>query len=434
MPPIEMQPPASLIANAGRLWHMLESVGEAFVLQVAAAAALLLMHSVVARVVGAEQYGIFSYALLISSFMTVVTTLGLPTGSLRYVAEYNEKRDWKRLAGLLVRSLQLVLITSLTAAAAIAALQGFVRSSALAQGFYYGAAILPLVALGFWRSAAIRGLQHIRASIVPEDILRPTLVICGCFVLAQIAPAPRAGTVIGVFIVAAIVTLAVGFWWFWKSLPRQVTSNTPRYETATWLRTSLPILSGAVLQEIISRADVFMLGLFGTMEATGLYSAAARVSLLNAFALKVVDVVVAPKMAAAFHTNRLGEMRAILKRGTLLSTLGAVPLFVPMMLWPELILGLFGDEFRKASSLLRILAFGQLITAVTGPVGYALLMTGQQRTFAKIMALSAAMNLAGNAFFVPRFGALGAALVTCLTVVFLNVSLYFGVRKKLLRQ
>jgi O-antigen/teichoic acid export membrane protein len=148
--------------------------------------------------------------------------------------------------------------------------------------------------------------------------------------------------------------------------------------------------------------------------------------------LKVVDTVIAPMISASYHGGRTEELRRRLHKGMFLSTVGAVPLFLFIFLWPDVVLGFFGEDFKGAYNILYILALGQLINAVTGPVGFALLMTGNERTFARVIGASTLLNILCNSVLIPRWHAVGAAVSTTFCTVVLNVALLMAVRRKVL--
>ena len=186
-----------------------------------------------------------------------------------------------------------------------------------------------------------------------------------------------------------------------------------------------------LMQALMNRADIILLGILIGMELTGVYSAAARIALLNVFILKVVDLVVAPKIAAAYHSGNHESARSVINQGIIISLIGALPMFLLMMFFPGTLLGFFGDEFRQGEVLLRILAVGQFINALTGPVGHALLMTGFEKIFANTIMIFTGLSLLANYLAISNYGVYGAALATTICVGLMNISLFLAMRKKL---
>ena len=84
-------------------------------------------------------------------------------------------------------------------------------------------------------------------------------------------------------------------------------------------------------------------------------------------------------------------------------------------------LRLFGDEFTAAAPLLRILAIGQFINSAMGSAANLLLMTGHERDFRNACIASAIVSIAGGYFAIARLGEMGAAWVSCGTLILINV-------------
>jgi O-antigen/teichoic acid export membrane protein len=183
---------------------------------------------------------------------------------------------------------------------------------------------------------------------------------------------------------------------------------------------ALPMMFGKISQIIMNRTDVLMLGAMSNMETVGIYSAANRFSTIITFVLGSINIIAAPMLATAYHNADTDQFRVIIRKGMLWSIWGALPLFAIIIIWPQVLLGFFGTEFVQGAVLLKVLAFGQLLNAVTGPVGFALLMAGTERQFAFTVSVVAVGNVIGNLIAIPIWGALGAAWVTAASLITLN--------------
>jgi O-antigen/teichoic acid export membrane protein len=296
------------------------------------------------------------------------------------------------------------------------------------EGLAYAAVMLPLVALGLWRSRAARGLERITASMLPEDVLVPLAVV----VIALAWPLASAPGAVAAWTVASVAALAGGTLWLVAVLPSAIHGVAPEFDSRLWLRVSVPMILGGLMQLAANRGDVVLLGLLRDMGETGVYVAAARVALLGTFALRVVDTYTAPMIAGAFHAGRLDEVRSMFSRGVAYSAAGALPLCLIALIWPEPLLRLFGDPFVRGATVLRILALGQLVNAATGPVGFTLLMTGHEKLFAGMMTAASGFGLVAGLLIIPTWGGEGAAVVAASTAAAVNVAMLVAVRRKVL--
>jgi O-antigen/teichoic acid export membrane protein len=253
--------------------------------------------------------------------------------------------------------------------------------------------------------------------MIPEDVLLPVLAWTGLHVVA--APSPT--DALFVYLIAVIVSVAVGAVWMRQRLPAEAAAVAPRYETKTWMHVALPMLFGGLSQISLSRADMLILGSVLEMADVGQYAAATRLAMLITFVLTAVNTIAAPMLASAYHSeHRATDFSAVFYRAALWSSLGALPIFAILFFWPDTLLGLFGAQFVRGSSLVRILAVGQFVNATTGPVGYALLVSGNERSYALTLSVVAAGMLVGNVLLVPYFGVTMAAAIATLGVVVLN--------------
>ena len=55
-----------------------------------------------------------------------------------------------------------------------------------------------------------------------------------------------------------------------------------------------------------------------------------------------------------------------------------MPVFSILFVIPEPVLGLFGEEFKKATPILMILLIGTISNTLTGPVGALMAMTNNE--------------------------------------------------------
>ena len=392
---------------------------EAFVLHAAGVGLLFLMHAVFARAAGEGGYGSFSYALAITAVLGVVAPLGWPTALLRFLTEYAEGKRWSLLRGVLRRAYQTTFVVSGSISLVLMGLSYLVPSDASA-GLRYAALLLPLISFVGLRRKALRALGGLRSSIVLEEVLLPVIAIAGVLFLGL---AGVSGIVLAYFS-AALLVFALSNWWLRRSLPEGARAAQPEFEYRAWMTVALPMAFGGVSQMLMNRADVLVLGTLASDEVVGLYSAAARIAILNTFALSAVNAVVAPMISTAFHAGRKRQAQSLQHRAMLFGALGALPPAAVMLFFPEVLLGAFGPGFVEAAPLLRILAVGQIINAATGPVGFALLMTGRERAFAATLAVAAACTVAGLLVAIPAYGAVGAAVVTATSVAALNLWQY----------
>jgi O-antigen/teichoic acid export membrane protein len=100
-----------------------------------------------------------------------------------------------------------------------------------------------------------------------------------------------------------------------------------------------------------------------------------------------------------------------------------------MVLAPWL-LSFFSPDFGIYSGTLRVLALGQLVNALCGPVMYLLNMTGHEQSARRTMTVASIANVIGNVALIPWLGVEGAAWATSGTMILWNVWALVAVYRK----
>ena len=168
-----------------RLWNALHSDGPggvllrgaagAFLIRALGAAAAVGVQILLARTLGAAEYGIYVYAVSWAVFLVMIPVLGFDTGLLRFVASYNARQMWRALRGVLVRSHQITLAAGIAAAVlAAVALQilGPSLKPHLFQAGLLAVLLIPVLALTTVSQASLRGFKRVVLSHLPEAIQR----------------------------------------------------------------------------------------------------------------------------------------------------------------------------------------------------------------------------------------------------------------------
>lgn len=389
---------------------------EALALQAVGFGLLFLMHSVIGRSVGAKGYGSFTYALAVANILAIVASLGLPEALLRFVSQYVEQERWSLLRGVLKRAYEFTFLSAVLTALILwgVSYSSFVPPD-LSLSIRFAAVLLVPLSFVQLRGKVLRGLQRMIASIVPDQVVVPLLVIS----VVPLFSLSTSSDVLLVYTAAAFVAFLVGSIWLWRSIPELARSAEPEFKSRHWLAVSLPMMFVGLGHLIMNRTDVIMLGALSSVESVGLYSAADRIAYLNIFVITAINAICAPLLSAAFHGNRIDDFEAVWSRAAIWSAAGTLPLFALTMVWPQWILGFFGPEFTEGAVLLRVLAVGYFFIALTGPVGAVLLMIGRERIFASTTLIMTVVNVVGNLAMIPAFGPLGAAVVTTTCTVIL---------------
>ena len=177
-------------------------------------------------------------------------------------------------------------------------------------------------------------------------------------------------------------------------------------------RISFIVLSRLVLDWVVL---VSLGSSYSTVEV-GQFRTAWQIAALIMLLVSTFDTVAGPRVAAAWRVGDTGHIRQIIRQSIAAMMVISAPLFVIALGFPEWALGLFGPEFVPAAPALRILALGQLVNVVSGPLGTVLLMTGNERASMILSVVSLVVLAVLSLTLIPAYGLIGAALTTALII------------------
>lgn len=398
----------------------------------------LVLSILLARALGPEGYGIYSYNYALIMLLAIPAMFGLPNLVIRETAKAQVNAQWGlmrgvwRWAALVSIGVGLVLATIAGGAAAI--FRDAFTSTQLAA-FAWGLLLIPLVALGNLRGAALRGLHKIIQGQLPEFVIRPAILLLLLVIaLLETGYELTPNRAMAFHVAAALIAFGVGAWMLYINRPPELKGRSSRieYDSAEWIKSTLPLAFVAGMQMINKHADILILGIFTTGEQVGIYRVVVQGAILVAFGLTAINMVVAPRFARLYSE---GDHERLQRLVTLSSRVILLITFVPsalLLFWGEHLLNLvFGAEYTQGYAALVILALGQIGNAAFGSVAFLLNMTGHERDAARGVAIAAILNVALNIACVPFFGMEGAALATALSMIVWNLLLWKMVKERL---
>jgi len=386
----------------------------------------LLSGITLARLLGVEGYGQYVFLLSVVTLIGLPTKAGLPTLIVRETAKAQLTETFGRLRGLL-RAANVYVAGYSAVAAAIAwvfvSLWMPVDSEARSV-LLMALPLLPLVALGNVRAATLRGLRRVVVGQLPEQIVRPTIVILFAMPALVVGASVSVTRAMLYTVIAAGVGFMFGALLLRRELPRAVSSAEPTFELRSWSRALLPLslLTGLKLFE--AQVSILILGTLGSTADVGLFRVAASGAGVLAIGLGIFNGVLAPYVTRLYAAGEHQRLERILTTGTsilLLST--CIPLVVLIVAGRPLIHATFGAEFTASWLAMVVLAIGQVVNVGAGSVILLLNMAGFEQESLRGMVFSLLLKLGLSLSLIPIWGALGCALAASTSMIVLNIYL-----------
>lgn len=377
---------------------------------------------IIAKYLGAGEAGLYFLVYSLIAIVSAVSRVGVDSTIVKFVGGRPEDA-WSvfyRVAQIMFAP-SVILLLGMYFGASYIALNLFGKpelEELISIGAFGGAGLALLTVLAL----TLQGMSMFLLSIFFSSIAMPALLIgVVVFDLAENASELLLFYNFGVFSVFIIGFFVFGF----------RTSGQPRdsLSSSDIMESSIPLWVAAIMSQVSMWGGQVISGMYVDSISLGQFGLALRLAMLCSFVLTAVNVYFIPKFSRLYREERLCELQSMVLLSVRLIFLFVAPIFLVMFLFAEIILGYFGNEFIAASGLLRILVLGQAVNALTGSVGFLLIIKGREVRVRNITLIVGGVSVLLMFFLTSKYGVLGAALGTAFSVIFKNLVFWYEVRK-----
>jgi O-antigen/teichoic acid export membrane protein len=408
--------------------------GTAFVIRIAAAALTYLSQILLARWMGASEFGIYVYVWTWVMLIGALVDLGLASSAQRFIPEYAGRGELARLRGFLAGSRWIAFfiaaVIAVVAALGISLLRPWLDDATIVP-LYLACTCLPAYGVLHVQDGIARSYNWANLALLPPYIVRQLFVVAAMGA-AWLAGAPTDA-------VSAVIIAATSLWLtalgqlilLNRALTDKAGSGERKYDIPHWLSVSMPIFAVELFASLLLYVDVLILKQYRPAEEIGIYYAALKTLSLVSFVHFAVAAAAAHRFAAyqaAGDRTALRAFAADAVRWTFWPSL-AMTLLLLAAGWP--LLWLFGRDFTGGYHLMFIFTLGVLARASVGPAERFLVMLGQQRACALVSAAAFAVNLVLCLLLIPPYGATGAAISISTAFLAETLLLFLVARSKL---
>ena len=381
----------------------------------------------IARIAGAETFGVYAYVLAWVTVLAYFSALGFDIALLRFVSAYRAKQAWSLLRGVIQYSEQRMAIAG-TLVVAIGATAVVISNNEiypeLRNTFLVGFALVPVWALLWIRSSIVRAFGGVLSAVVPDRMIRDGGLICIVVLLSQglkwhlDAPLVMMATLASAMMALILASLAVR-----RLHPQEMDGIAPSYDTPIWRKTILPLVAIAATEAMLNRCGVLVLGWVGLTKEAGIYALVFSISFLVALPRTAANTLLAPTISDLFVRKQHDALQALTARIALWTLCGAALSALALSIIAEPLLAWFGRAYEAGVPSLHVLLLGQVFAASCGSQLSIMTMTGCERLAALLLILSAIFNVLLSAILVSQLGLIGAAISATITLMIWNIAM-----------
>ena len=395
-----------------------------------------------ARMLGASDYGLYKLMMLVATLSGAISMVGMNGGLKRFIAIANKKGDNDRIWGYIQLGVGIpflvgILICSIVLIAAGPIANGIFSKPDLEPLLRIGALAIPFLVISNSMVAIALGFKRVDYETYSKD-LAFNIVKLGLAVGAILVGFGVFGVAVA-YVIAAVVAaiMLLNFIPRIFSFKRPISSAVR--ETKEMLTFSVPLWFSQLLNQFGRRFETLILGVYGLSANVGVFTVILAISQVANLGYTALRNISNPIISELYSQNKIEELRKFYQTVTKWALSFNLPFFLTIVILGENILTLFdsgtSNDFSSGYLGMVILAIGTLVNASTGACGALINMTGYSKVSFYNSIVYLAATLALDFTLIPTYNVVGAAMAGALTIVIVNsirlVEVYYLVHKLL---
>ena len=404
----------SKISFSKSSYKILKMASKALIIKVSSGILTFLMFLAVARVLTAEQFGLFGVGYSLALFSSQIGSFGLGTLIMRLWPEYMAVGKQKVAVQSMSWAIKKAFFVSLIPAGLIFVIFMIFDITELKDyydlKFGLSIAILSIgMSISEFLSAALRAQGRLTLALAPRDIGSRLIVLLGMgFVFLFDIPVDAHLVLLS----TAAVLLSLAFVQFILSDLKDILNgnrNAANEYRSEWLRLAKPIWFSAIVFSSTMHADMMLVGFFLDAETIAAYFAALKIASVLSLPITAINQLSGPMISKHFHAGEVSTLQKNLSLYLIFCAMVVSPMFLIIIFYGKSLLGIFNPAFADAYFVLVALSVGYLSHCLCGPSGNLLQMTGHSTLALKTSSATQTIALFAFPLAATSFGSFGIA-------------------------
>lgn len=371
-----------------------------------------------ARTLGVEDYGVYSYVLGLVFLFALPAYAGLPPFLVREVSSYHPAENPGLLTGLIRRAHQVALFLGILIMLIVL---GFVIWKARhdfdekTHLMLIAAIIIPLLAVIQVRTAILQGLTLVVQSRIADTIVRPLVFLVIVLIVFFVGALNPFSALFAQLMATAVTLIVVSI-----LLKRQLKGvrADPVFHDQRWKKSILPFSAIAGVSYLNSELITPLVGMLATNSEVAYFKVAISIAILVSVPLTIVEATIHPHITRVFATGEKARLFRMVSLAGIAALLVSLPLVVFLIAFGQNVLEfVYGLDYSDAYWPLAIIVIGFLIVNLVGPSMLLLHATNYENDALVISIAGAGLTVSLCFTLIPEKGALGAALAITISKV-----------------
>jgi len=370
---------------------------------------------IMARFLGATEYGLFSLAFSVFMISMLFSKLGISKGVVHFVSTYIGYDEPSKIRGTILSSFELTLPLSFIVAGILFGLAPAISNLILHEPMT--APIIRIFAIAIPMQTFLKNITHILKAYkrmdyfsIVENIFQPLMLVIISVLLVY-----SGYDLIGIAAAYAMSVLLSGALGFYIVQTRvfPIFGGAAARQHKNLLCFSLPLLGAEIGGLIHLHSDNFMLGWFANTGAAdiGVYNAALPTAMLVQVFGTMFSTILFPVISTSLANKDNKTAMDITSVSIRWTIAAALPATILILLFPGPILRIiFGPSYVEGQFVLSFIVIAVFIKAILMPFRDHLLAQNRTSLILINTIVVAITNVLLNYLLIPSYGILGAGI------------------------
>lgn len=377
----------------------------------------------IARVLGAELIGVYSYTHSVAYYFVLFAQLGLNVYGNRTIAQVRDDKEKLQYTFFSIYKLQL-LISFVTCIAYFAYIFVFTQSE---YKLYFCIQFLYVVSSVFDINWFYFGIEKFKLTVTRNTVIKILTVI-------MILLFVKNKNDLWLYILIMAGSILIGQLALWMQLSRYVSFTRTEWKVSfSHFVPVLILFLPTIATSLYRYMDKIMLGLMVSMHQLGYYENSEKFISISMGVINALGTVMLPKMSNLIFNREFDKAKEFINKSMEgIYIIGVAIAFGLCGVSYILPIVFYGNDFATCGGIIQILAFSILFSAWGNVLRTQFLIpNNRDKEYIVSLFAGAGANLIINCLLIPRMGAIGASIGTVFAEAFVALSYSLYARKEL---
>ena len=374
-----------------------------------------------ARTLGAESIGIYSYTISVTTYFILLGSLGVAMYGQREISyALNDKDKRSKIFFEILFFRIITMIISILFFYII-----FVRTGEYA--IYYKILLLELVATCFDISWFFQGLEEFKKTVSRSVIVKIISIIC----IFAFIKNPKD---INIYLLIYVLSTLIGNLSLWLYLPKYI--NKVLFKDLKIIRHFKPTVALFVPQiaiQVYTVLDKTMIGTIITDKSeVGYYEQAQKIIKILLTVITSLGTVMVPRMASTFISGKKEKLKEYMNKTFNFVWILSIPMIFGILTVSKYFVPVFfGEGYDKVIILMNIISPIFLLIGLSTVIGTQYFIpTKRQKEFTISVTIGAVINVILNLLFIRPYASVGASIATVIAELTVTCIQLYMLRKE----